>query len=130
METINGKAGRGKLFWIGWVLSILPVLMLLFSATGKFLKPDGIEEGVKAIGWRMDQLTGLGIVELSSTILYLIPKTAVLGAILLTAYMGGAVATHVRVSEPFYFQVLLGVLIWLGLWLRDARLRDLLPLRN
>lgn len=130
METTNGSTGRGKFFWIGWVLTILPVLMLLFSATGKFLKPAGMEEGLKSIGWRMDQLTGLGIIELSCTILYLIPKTAVLGAILLAAYMGGAVATHVRVGEPFYFQVVIGVVLWLGLWLRDARLRELLPLRS
>lgn len=130
METTNGSTGRGKFFWIGWILTILPVLMLLFSATGKFLKPDGVEESLKAIGWRMDQMTGLGIIELSCTILYLIPKTAVLGAILLAAYMGGAIATHVRVDEPFYFQVLIGVVLWLGLWLRDARLRELLPLRS
>lgn len=127
---MENTGGRGKLFWIGWVLTILPALMLLFSATGKFVKPTGIEESLKSIGWRVDQLTGLGIIEASCTILYLIPKTAVFGAILLTAYMGGAVATHARVGEPFYVQVLLGMVLWLGLWLRDARLRELLPLRS
>ena len=130
METTNGSAGRGRFFWIGWVLTILPALMLIFSASGKFLKPPGMEESLKGIGWQMHQLTSIGILELGSTILYLIPKTAVLGAILIAAYMGGAVATHVRVGEPFYFQVALGVVAWLGLWLRESRLRELLPLRS
>ena len=78
----------------------------------------------------MSQMTGLGILEAACTIVYLIPRTAYLGAILLTAYMDGAVATHVRVGEPFYLQVGLGVLVWLGLYLRDPRIRELIPLRN
>jgi hypothetical protein len=72
----------------------------------------------------------LGIVELACTIIYLVPQTAVLGAILLTGYMGGAIATHVRVGDPYFVQIGMGVMLWLGLYLRDARLRALLPLRG
>jgi hypothetical protein len=76
----------------------------------------------------------LGILLLVCTVLYIVPKTSVLGAILLTGYLGGAVATHVRVANPLFthqlFPVYLGVLIWLGLWLRDTRVRNLLPLRD
>jgi hypothetical protein len=72
----------------------------------------------------------LGILEVSCVIIFLIPRTAVLGAILIAAYMGGATATHVRVGDPFYATVLVGVFVWLGLWLREPRLRALLPLRS
>jgi hypothetical protein len=72
----------------------------------------------------------LGIVELTATLLYSIPRTSVLGAILLTGYLGGAIATHVRIEEPIYAQAGIGVLVWLGLFLRDARIRELIPLRK
>ena len=72
----------------------------------------------------------IGIAELVSTLLYAIPRTSVLGAILLTGYMGGAIATHVRIGEPFVVQAGIGVLVWLGLFLRDARIRELIPLRR
>jgi Mn2+/Fe2+ NRAMP family transporter len=72
----------------------------------------------------------LGVVELASAVIYLIPQTAVLGAILLTGYMGGAIATHVRLEEPFIIQTMIGVVVWLGIFLRDARLRQLIPLRR
>jgi hypothetical protein len=75
-------------------------------------------------------LLALGIVELGSVIIYLIPQTAVLGAILLTGYLGGATATHLRIGEPYYAAVLLGVLVWGGLFLREERLRLLIPLRK
>lgn len=114
----------------GYVASLLPVLLLLFSAAGKFLKPEGMEASLQPLGWRMDQMTTLGIVEAACVILYLIPQTAVLGAILVTAYLGGAAATHVRIGDPFFIPVIAGVLIWLGLYLRDPRLRALIPFRR
>jgi hypothetical protein len=117
------------MFWLGWVLSILPCLLLFMSASMKFIKPTGFDEGMEHMGWPMSKAAGLGILEFSCTILYLIPKTAVLGAILLAAYMGGAVATHVRIGDPFFIQVLVGVFAWLGLWLREPRLRALVPFR-
>lgn len=75
-------------------------------------------------------MTVLGIVELACVVIYLIPQTAVLGAILLTAYLGGATATHVRISDAFFIPIIVGMLIWLGLYLRDGRIRELLPLRS
>ena len=122
--TISKKA-----LWIGWILGILPAAFLLFSAAMKFAKPPPVVEGFTHLGWPDSLALPLGILELSCTILYLIPATAVLGAILLTGYMGGAIATHVRIGEPFWMQSLVGILLWLGLYLRDPRLRALIPLR-
>ena len=104
--------------------------MLLFSASAKFLKPEGMEANVIPLGWRMDQMTVLGVVELACVVLYLIPQTAVLGAILLKAYLGGATSTHVRISDPFFIPIIVGILVWLGLYLREGRIRELIPLRN
>ena len=115
---------------LGYVLSILPCLLLLFSASMKFIKPAGFAEGLEHLGWTEGKMTALGIVEIASTVLYLIPRTSVVGAILLTAYMGGAVATHARVGDPFYTQILVGVFVWGGLFLRDARIRELIPLKR
>jgi hypothetical protein len=95
----------------------------------KFLNPPEFAEALEKIGWSGRLMLPLGVVELVSTLLYLFPKTAVLGAILLTGYMGGAIATHVRVGDPFVMQALLPVLLWLGLYLREPRLRAILPLR-
>lgn len=114
----------------GWIISILPVLLLLFSATFKFLQPgDEFKKGLEQMGWTADTMFKLGFVEIGCAVLYLIPRTAVIGAILLTGYLGGAVATHVRIGDPsFVTAVILGILIWLGLWLRDPRLKAVLPL--
>lgn len=119
-----------KLLWTGRVLSTLPVLMLLLSVFMKFAPPPEAEQGFEHLGWSMDLAIGLGILELACTVLYVIPQTSVLGAVLLTGYLGGATATHVRVGDPFIMPVALGVVLWLGLYLRDRRLHDLLPLRR
>jgi hypothetical protein len=117
--------------WTGRVVSALPVLMLLFSAIGKFAKPTAVVEGFAELGWPDNLTLALGIVELGCVIIYLIPRTAVLGAILLTGYLGGATAAHVRLHDnSFVMPIILGILIWLGLYLRDRRLRDLVPLRR
>jgi hypothetical protein len=118
-----------KVLWTGRVLSALPVLMLVFSSIGKFMKPAAVVEGFMHLGWDESLALGLGILEIACVVVYVIPQTAVLGAVLLTGYLGGAVATHVRIGEPFYAPIVLGVLVWGGLWLRDTRLRVLLPLR-
>jgi hypothetical protein len=117
------------MIWIGRVISALPVLMLLMSAYFKFMPPPEAAEGLKHIGWREDYMLALGVTELACTLLYAVPQTSVLGAILLTGYMGGAIATHARVGDNFVFQIVLGVLVWLGLYLREPRLRAILPLR-
>jgi hypothetical protein len=112
----------------------LPALFLLADSAGKLLKPRPVVEGTVRLGYPETVLIGLGIVLLASTILYLFPRTAVLGAILLTGYLGGAVATHVRVSDPLFthtlFTVYFGVMLWGGLYLRDPRVREILPLRS
>jgi hypothetical protein len=118
------------LVWTGRVISALPVLMLLFSAGMKFTNSPTLTEGMDHLGWPMKYAVALGITELACTILYVIPQTSVLGAILLTGYLGGATATHVRVGDPFYGPVIFGVLVWLGLFLREPRLRAILPWRS
>lgn len=111
-------------------MSALPLLMLSFSATMKFLKPPAVIEGFAHLGYPERLVLPLAILELTCTVLYLIPRTAVLGAILVTGYLGGAIASHVRLGEPFLMQTALGVLAWGGLFLRDPRLRALIPLRR
>ena len=119
-----------KMLWIGRILSTLPVLMLLFSAVMKFAKPPAVTESMAKLGIPESLLLGLGLLELTCTILYIIPRTAVLGAILLTGYLGGAILTHLRVGENFIGPIVFGVFIWGGLFLRDPRVRALIPLRR
>jgi hypothetical protein len=119
--------------WGGRVLSALPVLMLLMSGAMKLVNPPEVAKEMARLGYPESLALGLAIVELGCTLVYLIPRTAVLGAILLTGYLGGAVATHVRVGDPpgaFLQPAILGVLLWGGLFLRDPRLRALIPLRG
>ncbi|HMN40437.1 MAG TPA: DoxX family protein [Phycisphaerales bacterium] len=117
-------------FWSGWILCILPAPLLLFSAFSKFQMSPDTAKGFEHLGWPTRVATPLGIVEAACVVLYLIPQTAVLGTILLTGYMGGAIATHVRIGEPFIVQAALPIVVWLGLYLRDPRLRALIPLRR
>ena len=118
--------------WAGRILSGLPILFLLMDSGMKIAKAQLAVDGSVQLGYPESVVLPLGIVLLVSTLLYAFPRTAVLGAILLTGYCGGAVATHVRVSNPLFthtlFPVYLGVMIWGGLWFRDARLRALLPI--
>jgi hypothetical protein len=119
--------------WTGRILSILPALFLLFDAGMKLVKPDFVVKGTVELGFSESVIVPLGIVLLVGTILYLIPPTAVLGAILLTGYLGGAVATHVHAGQgPFevLFPVVFGAVLWSGLALRDRRLRALIPWRT
>ena len=122
-----------KQIWAGRILSGLPALFLLVDGGMKLFKPPVVVEGTLQLGYPESAILGIGVVLLVSTLLYLIPRTAILGAILLTGYLGGAVATHVRVSAVLFnilFPVFFGALLWGGLWLRDRRLRALLPLRQ
>jgi hypothetical protein len=132
MQTIIPTAPVSKkMLWTGRVISALPVLLLLFSASLKLTKSAGVVEGFKKFGYPEWEIMVLGIIELTCTVLYVIPVTSVLGAILLTGYLGGATATHARISDPsFIMPVIAGVLVWLGLLLRESRLRPLLPLRS
>ena len=108
-------------------MSAVPVLMLLMSAVMKFAKPAPVVEGFAHLGLPESLSLGLGIIELACTVVYMIPRTAVLGAILLTGYLGGATATNLRVGDPFFAPIVLGVLVWGGLFLGAPRLRLLLP---
>jgi hypothetical protein len=117
---------------VGAAVSALPTLFLLVDAAVKVLGVATASEATAQLGWSEPLLLPLGLLQLLCLALYLLPQTAVLGAVLWTGYLGGAVATHVRVGNPMFshvlFPVYVGVLLWLGLWLRDARLRVLLPL--
>lgn len=118
--------------WAGRIVSTLPVLLLLFSATMKFVGGPKGEEGFLHLGWPPAYALGLGILEVACVAVYLFPSTAALGAILLTGYFGGAMATHIRIGElpRAAIPALGGVLIWFGLFLRDPRLRALIPIRR
>src|SRR4029453_2001002 len=108
--------------WMGRIMSFLPALFLILDAVMKLVKPAFVVDANTQLGYGENVIVPLGAVLLVSTILYLIPRTAVLGAILLTGYLGGAVATHVRAAEgafPIVFPVIFGILLWGGLWLRD-----------
>jgi len=119
-----------RILWAGRIISALPVLLLLFSAVIKLVKPPEVVEGFTRLGYAETLALGIGIFELVCTIVYMIPRTSILGAILLTGYLGGATATHVRIGEPFFAPIILGVLVWGGLFLRDEQLRELIPLRR
>ncbi len=119
--------------WAGRVVNWLIALFLLLDGVAKLFKPAPVVEGTVKLGYSESVIIPLGIVLIACTILYLLPRTAVLGAILLTGYLGGAVATHVRVGDGAFgviFAAAFGVLLWLGLYLRDQRLRELLPFRS
>jgi hypothetical protein len=131
-DTQTTPVSRKRL-WAGRIISALPALFLLFDGIMKLVKPAPVVEATVRLGYAESVIVGMGIVLLACTVLYLIPRTAILGAILLTGYLGGAVATHVRVGEglfPVLFPVVFGALLWGGLWLRDERLRALIPLRS
>jgi len=128
MATDNPSAPASKgMLWVGYIASALPVLALVASGIMKLVKPPMLVENFGNLGWPDRLALHLGILELVCTALYVFPRTAVLGAILITGYLGGAIATHVRIGEPFIPPVILGILVWAGLYLRCGRLRALLP---
>ena len=132
-DAQSAPLSKGRL-WTGRIMSALPTLFLFVDGVGKLVKPAPVVQGTVQLGYPESVLVGLGIVLLSCTVLYVIPRTAILGAILLTGYLGGAIATHVRVGSPLFshilFPVYLAVLLWGGLYLRDERLRALIPFRR
>jgi hypothetical protein len=122
-----------KALWTGRIISALPALFLLLDGVMKLLKPAPVVDATVRLGYHESVIVPLGIVLIVCTVIYMIPRTSILGAILLTGYLGGAVATHVRVGEglfPVFFPIVFGVLLWGGLWLRDERLRAFIPLRS
>ncbi len=119
-----------KRVWAGRIISALPVLLMIFTGAFGVLKPAAAVPGMVHLGYPERLLLPICIVEIACAIVYAIPQTSVLGAILLTGYLGGATATHVRIGEPFYLPIIVGALVWCGLFLRDDRLRSLIPLRH
>jgi DoxX-like family len=115
--------------WVGRVISVLASLPFLMSAFLKLKGGDQVLQGLSHLGLPESLIKPLAILEITCVVIYLIPPTAVLGAILLTGYIGGAICTHLRVGDPFIAQTVLGILVWLGLYLRENRLRGLIPLR-
>ena len=115
----------------GRIISALPVLLLLFSGVMKLLKLPSVMQGFAGYGYPESLIAVIGSMEIACTVVYTIPRTSILGAILLTGYLGGATATNVRVGNPAFIMTgLLGVLAWIGLFLRDDRVRALIPLRS
>ena len=123
-----------KMLWAGRIVSAVPVLFLLFDSVIKLMKIDPVVESFARLGYPESVAIPIGILELVCLALYVFPRTSVLGAILLTGHLGGAVATHVRIGDPLFthvlFPIYVGALLWAGLYLRDDRLRALVPLRS
>ena len=132
-DTAN-YTGSGRAQWTGRVISGLAVAFLIFDSVGKLLEVQPVIDGTKQLGYPPDIVFSLGVTLLSCVLAYLIPRTSVLGAVLLTGYLGGAVATHVRVGDPLLTHVLfpayVAALLWGGLMLRDTRLRAFAPWRD
>jgi hypothetical protein len=124
---------KGRL-WTGRILSTLAVLFMLMDGAMKLMKPDFVVKATVQLGFPENVIVPLGITVLICTILYAVPRTAILGAILLTGYLGGAVATHVRSGDPLFSHILapvyFAVILWIGLYLREPRLSALVPLRS
>lgn len=129
---VRQTKARSWLVWIGWIVSLWPVLVVGMSAHWKLSRNPGYVAEFARIGWPASKLTLLACLQLGCVVLFLIPPTAVLGAVLLTGYLGGAVAAYTRIGEPYPVLVPLStsMIAWLGIWLRDERLRALLPLRR
>ncbi len=133
MQSATSPSVSKVALWSGRVLSGLAALFLLFDGAMKLVKPGFVVEATTRLGYSESVIVPLGVVLLFCSILYVIPQSAVLGAILLTGYLGGAVASHLRHEDSAFeilFPVIFGVLLWGGLYLRDTRLRALIPLRR
>ena len=132
VRTHEGRRWEQWIVWAGRIISLAPVYIVLTSARWKLTENPWYVREFGRIGWQTPALPLLASLQLGAIVLYLIPQTAVLGAVLLTGYLGGAIASYVRIGEPYppLVPFTTAVLAWLGLWLREPRLRALLPLRR
>jgi DoxX-like protein len=132
-NTVASAKRSSVMLWTGRVMSAIVVLFLLMDAGMKLADVAPVKEAAQQLGWPLTLDRVLGVIDLACLVLYAVPRTAVLGAILMTGLLGGAIAAHLRLLDPLFthtlFGVYLGLLAWGGLWLRDARLRALIPLR-
>ena len=130
--ALSAQASKGRL-WTGRALSAFAILFLLFDGVMKLVKPASVIEATVRLGYAESMIAGIGIVLLAATLLYGIPRTSVLGATLLTGYLGGAVASNVRAAMPLFniaFPVIFAMIVWGGLWLRDKRIAQLIPIAS
>ena len=123
-------SASGKIVWVGRVISILVSLLFAMSALMKLKGGPEVIQGMAHLGLPESLIVPLAILDILCVVIYAIPATSVLGAILLTGYIGGAICTHLRVGDPFFMQIAIGIFIWLGLYLRENRLKELIPLRR
>ena len=134
MTDADGSKISRTALWAGWIMSGIVILFLIMDLTMKLLNLPIVTQTGLTLGWPAGTARTLGIILLIRTALYAYPRTAILGAVLLTGYLGGAVATHLRVDSPLFthilFGVYIGILAWGGLWLRDPKLQALFPLRR
>ena len=128
MESATQSVSKASL-WAGRIISTLVVLFLLFDAVAKLMRIAPVLAAFTQLGFSTSVAVPIGAVLLVCTILYVIPPTSILGAIL-AAYLGGATVTHLRAGQPFYFPIIFGVLVWGGLYLREKRLHARIPLRS
>ena len=124
------EATSAKIVWGGRVIAALIGLVFLFSAFMKIKGGPELAEGIQHLGLPESMMVPLAIIEAACAVIYLVPATAVVGAILLTGFLGGAICTHWRVGDPFVIQIVLGILVWLALYVRESRLNALIPLRK
>ena len=127
-------SARKRQLWAGRIMSGMGVAFLLLDGVIKLFKPAVVREAFARLGYPESEIMGIGVLLLACTALYLIPRMSILGALLLTGYLGGAVATHVRVGDPLFshalFPTYIAALLWVGLYLREPRLRALVPLKS
>jgi hypothetical protein len=130
-SVVQAAPISNKTVWIGRSISALVVAFLLFDGFGKVFAESHVVKAMGELGWPEGQTVGLGILVLACAVVYVVPRTSILGGIVLTAFLGGATAAKVRIEDPsLFFSVAVGILAWVGLFLRDERLRALVPLRR
>jgi ABC-type uncharacterized transport system permease subunit len=129
MSSTETESGTKKMIWTGQIITVLTSLFMLLDGVMKIVKPVQVLEATARLGYPVTTLTGIGVTLIACTLIYIIPRTSILGAILLTGYLGGAVASNVRAGSGWFetiFPALLAALVWGGIWLRDRRLRNLM----
>ena len=128
---VSKKTGKNWLLWAGWIVSLWPAFVIISSATWKLTRNPWYVKEFARIGWPDSALSPLALLQLSFLALYLIPQTSILGAILLTGYLGGAIATYVRIGElyPVLVPLSTSMIAWAGIYLRERRLRAIVPVR-
>src|SRR5689334_9122283 len=127
---MEARSTSKSMLWTGRVISILCVLFMVMDGVMKVVKAKPSVDGTAQLGIPANQVQVIGLLLLLCTALYMIPRTAILGAILLTGYLGGAISIMSRVETPYWFPLLMGVLVWAGLYLRDDRVRNIIPLKE